>query len=297
MNTYYIRHTKKLDVDEATRRRLWSDRRIAIHFPYGKDGKLHKRDNRSLDPDDYPSRDGKAVRALRGLAKDGGYVCAEFVHHSECILGYVKPSSRIDLVRGTWGSRNKHDGREAILKSLRLEKVKLIMPCLSAVILVGRPRQGTMMRWKRAGKTVENIVKGKRGIASLADLSTEQQETMCSEFLRSEGARKVGLPKLAHLLLPVGRTMRDIDIYGITESGTLVIGQVSYSSFDECVTKLEKLLPYGEGRRNALVLFCNCSEPTNKDGVRVISLRDVYDAFVATPSGKLWIQQAIPKVG
>jgi hypothetical protein len=164
MDTYFIRHTDELDIDAATRRRIWDDRRIAIHFPREKDGELHKRDNQSLDLDAYPSRERRAMRALIRLATDGGYVCAEYYQRSECLLGYIKPGSKIELLRGKWGSKNGHDGREAILKSLLLENVKLISPSKSAVILVARPRQGTIMRWKRARKTIENIVEGMRHV-------------------------------------------------------------------------------------------------------------------------------------
>ena len=109
MDTYYIRHTKKLGIDESTRRKLWREQRIAIHFPRDKDGRMHKRDNMSLNLADYDSRGQRAMSALTKLAKDGGYVCAEYYQHDECILGYVKPVSKIKLYRGGWGSETEYD--------------------------------------------------------------------------------------------------------------------------------------------------------------------------------------------
>jgi hypothetical protein len=145
MDTYYIRHTQAMDVDDAMRRRIWDERRIAIHFPHdnahGKE--LPERDNASLDLADYPRQGRRAMRALKRLAEDGGYVCAEYYCHSECMLGYVEPSSKIELIHGTWGSVHGYAGREAVLKSLRLKKVKLISPNTSAVIILKmalRPR-------------------------------------------------------------------------------------------------------------------------------------------------------------
>lgn len=41
--------------------------------------------------------------------------------------------------------------------------------------------------------------------------------------------------------------------------------------------------------RNILVLFCNCKKPKLMRGLQVIPLQLVYDAFVATPTGKLWL--------
>jgi hypothetical protein len=293
MDTYYARHTQELDIDDVTRQRIWADKRIAIHFPRNKDGKLRRKDNRSLDPADYPSRDKGAIRALTNLAKNGGYVCAEYYQQSDCMVGYVRPNSTIELLRGTWGSKSGYDGRKAVLKSLRLKKVKFVTPCDSQVFLIGRPRQGTIMRWRRTGETIENIVKGRRDVAALGLLSFEQQEIMCSEFMRSLAARQLGLPNLVHLLVPVGRTMKGIDICGITGTGSMVLAQVTYSDLEHCREKFDALLRYRDGKRNTLVFFCNGTELKHKDGVRILSLQSVYDSFVATPTGKLWIERAI----
>jgi len=292
MDTYYIRHTERLDINDATRQRLWEDRRIAIHFPEDKGGRLREHDNASLELADYPRDGRKSMRALTELAKNGGYVCAEYFRRSDCILGYVRPASTIELIRGTWGSRSGRDGREAILKSLPLEKVKLVSPSDLAVIFSARPRQGTIMRWRRAGQTVENAVEGKRAAPSLSSLSPDQQEIMCSEFLRSADAVGLGLPKLVHLLLPVGRTMKGIDICGISDSNRMVFAQVTYLRLEDCGEKLEALLQYRNADRNTLVLFCGCPQSKYKDGVNIVPLQRVYDAFVVTPTGKMWLERA-----
>ena len=241
MDTYYIRHTEALDIDGATRERLWRERRIAIHFPHYKHGQdphgdipEGEPDNASLDLDDYPSRGRNAMRALIGLAKTGGYVCAEYYGQHQCMLGFVDPDSQIELLRGQWGSRNGCDGRQAILKTLPLKNFKFVNSSDFAVIFVGRPRQGTIMRWKRAGKSIENEVEGRQSIPALGDLSPDQQEVMCSEFLRSASAEQFGLPRLAHLLLPVGRTMKGIDICGTTISGLTLFAQVTYHCLEDC---------------------------------------------------------------
>jgi hypothetical protein len=101
MDTYFIRHTNELDIDAATRRRIWDDRRIAIHFPRKKDGEPHKRDNQSLELDDFPRREQRAMRALKRLAEDIGYVCAEYFQHSECVKGIDVLSDLGRFERGT----------------------------------------------------------------------------------------------------------------------------------------------------------------------------------------------------
>lgn len=298
METYYIRHTADLDIDDATRQRLWDERRIAVHYPHYKSGEdprgilpKSKADNSSLDLDDYPRRGRTALRALTELAASGGYVCAEHYPHSECVLGYVAPGSKVELFRGKWGSED-FKGREAILKSLRLQKVKLVRPADFAVISVGRLRQGTIMRWRRAGKTIENAVEGRTSLPALSDLSSDQQEIMCSEFLRLPEAAEFHLPKLAHLLLPVGRTMKGVDICGVSDSGKMIFAQVTYLDVDHCDHKKNILLQYGDNGRNVLVLFCNCTAPIRLDGIHIVPLRDVYHAFVKTVTGKAWLERA-----
>jgi hypothetical protein len=54
MKTYFARHTVDLDVDEATRARLWNERIVAIHFPEDRNNIIGPTDNESVDPDDYP---------------------------------------------------------------------------------------------------------------------------------------------------------------------------------------------------------------------------------------------------
>jgi hypothetical protein len=225
MDTHFIRHSWKFDIDDATRQKVCNEQRIGLHYPHykGKNGRKilgSRPDNSSLDPDDYPRNGRTAMRGLTQLATDGGYVYAEYFGQAKALVGYVKPKSKIELFRGKWGTLNESEGSRAILKTIRVRKVKIVRASDHAVTLVGRPRQGTIIRWKRAGKAIENMVEGRRSLAALSDLSPDQQEILCSEFLRSRStAEQLGLPRLAHLILPVGRTMRDIDICGLGHSG------------------------------------------------------------------------------
>jgi len=293
MKTYFIRHTNSLRIDDATREKLWADRRIAIHFPDNSNGRMGPRDNSSLDPNDYPKKGRKQMRTLCELAKTGGYVCAEHYGKSDCLLGYVKPGSKIDLVRGHWDGESGYGSRKAILKSLRLGRVRLLAPCDSAVILVGRPRQGTIAHWRRGEEEgfVRNIVDGRHVRPSLGTLHPYQQEIMCGEFLRSREVKAYGLPRLAHLLLPIGRNLRGIDICGITESGRTIFAQVTYHRLEHCDKKMKSLLAFRDGRRNDLILFCKASKPTTSKGVKIVPLQAVYEKFAATATGKRWVER------
>lgn len=290
MKTYFVRHTQKLDIDAATRGALWDQRRVGIHFP---DGKIEwpETDSTSLDPEDYTSSGRTALRRLLELSRNGGYVYAEYFGHDESLVGFIEPQSRIDLFKGTWGSRNNRSGRAAVMKTLLLTRTKTVKPSQYAVISVGRPRQGTIMKWPSAGKVIADIVEGRAGERSLMDLSADQQEILCSEFLRTGDAVALGLPKLARLVLPVGRTMRDIDIAALAEDGSRIYVQVTYGSREHSQHKIVKLKRY-IGERCHLILFCQCEKPARRDSIYEIPLTLAYECFRSGPLGEAWLQMA-----
>lgn len=299
MKTYYIRHTKDLDIDNITRVHLWKNRKIAIHFPHDKDGILREKDNDSLDPNDYSGDDKGAITVLNELAKDGGYVCAEYSlpDKNECLVGYVKPHSEIKFIQGTWGDLKGYSGRPAILKALSLQKVKVIKPSEQTKLLIGRPRRGTIARWHEADEKVENLVNGiKKSNPDLKDLKPAQQETLCSEFMRLPEITFPRLPILSHLLLPIGRNMKDVDIYGISQDGKEIFAQVTYSKFEEAEVKkkCKKLSKYSDEGKNHLVFFCNTKEPKkDEDGILIFPIQQVFDRFISTKAGKEWLQYSL----
>jgi len=299
METYFIRHTEQLDIDPKAKASLWESKTIAIHFPHYKSRKsLSGRDNSSLDPSDYRPSDAKAIRALTRLAKAGGYVCAVYAGHSECLLGYVPPGTKVDLMSTTWGDLYGYKGRKAILKTITLQKTRIMDRSDLAFVLVGCPRQGTIMRWPKAKDAVQNAVEGKLTEPSLDRLSPDQQEILCSEFLRLPQYEKIGeVPssRLRHLLLPTGRTMKDVDICGITESGQTLFAQVTYRPLGdpEAKRKLKTLETYSGVGRNALVFFCDCPNFEKVGEVKIIPLQYAYDCFTSTALGQTWLDRAV----
>ncbi len=292
MQTYFVRHTTKLDINAETRRRLWRERRIAIHFPHDRAGRLQRVDNSSLDLEDYPPKGRRALKPLLALAGDGGYVCAQHHGHEEVQVGFVPSGSNIQLFEGSWGSRYGIEGRPAILKTIQLRKVRIVKPSECVVILVGRPRQGTIMRWPSAGKLIQNLVNGAQQAASLDSLSPDQQEILCAEFLRSEASTQHGLPRLAHLLLPVGRTMKDIDILGIAADLKRLFAQVTFVPLKQIDRKLSRLRAYDNGQGEHLILFCDVERPVNRERVMVFPVRTAFEAFTGSLIGQQWLRHA-----
>jgi hypothetical protein len=266
-----------MGIDADTRQMLWDSHRIAIHF----------KDTASRRPEDYDRAGQQAMRTLLTLADEGGYVCARLHPYDDFMLGYVAPDSEVEVLRGRYP-----DGRIAILKTVQLTKVRLVKPLDHAVLHVGRPRQGTIRRWLLARKIVENLVECRKFDLTLSDLLPSQQEILCSEILRSPQAESLGLPRLACLLLPPGRTMPDIDIIGLATDAKMLLAQVTFSPIAEIGWKRDALARHKDPKRVHLVLFCACEQRATQDGIITFPLQQAFDTFIAMEPGQLWLRHS-----
>lgn len=296
MKTYYIRHTIDLDVDDDTRETIWKKRKIAIHFPLQRTGKLGHADNQSLNLKNHPDDQRRQVRDVKELAKHGGYVCAEYYPQHRCLIGLVKPDTRIQFLKGRWGDRNDRSGLQAILWTLSVTRVATIHRQWQPNITIGRPRRGTISVWHSAGNRIERVVEGVKAKLTLDDLLPCQQETLCSEFLRAPRDTFPEIPKLAHLLLPVGRTLPDIDIYGLATDGKPMFVQVTYREMDDKAAqeKFDTLAEYLNPKANHVIFFCRCKRPFWREGVLVFPIERAFRRFTSTKSGRMWLRAADP---
>jgi len=286
MKTYFIRHTEKLDIDQETFDSLLENNEIAVHFPFLENWG-EQFDTTSLNLNDYKQMSSKkAIKALIALSKEGGYVCAEYRTLKGAVIGLVPPKTQVILKEGKWGDKNNFQGRNAILKTLQLTNVKRIEPSKYLDISSGRPRQGTIAIWRSVGNRIESLVENKPLEQILQNLSSTQQEVMCSEYLRS-GLDKNILPKIETLLLPVGRTLRDVDIVGLDDNNETIYSQVTYAKFNRGI-KFKNLQKYALNERKA-IYFCNCSKPEILDCIIVYPLSLVFYTFNKSEIGKRWI--------
>src|ERR1019366_2805749 len=120
-----------------------------------------------------------------------------------------------------------HDGI-AVLKTLRLKNCRQISPDNYALLQTVQPRQGTIMRWHKAGDLVKAIILRQRPKISFDLMSHGHQEILCAEFLRSPLAKRFGLPQLECVLCDVGRSMADLDIVGIATDRMRIFAQVTH---------------------------------------------------------------------
>ncbi len=291
MDTYYARHTSGLDIDEQTRKRLWEEDLIAVHYPEHLNGDPDLPDNESLDIEDYPlpSRSNKArsvIGTLNTLAALGGYVCAEYFPDDQIKVGIIQEGTLVNLMRGRWGSCPQ---RIAVLKTLKLTNARSLRPLETTVILASRPRLGTLQRWHSCRNRIRDIVEHRSMPLQLDDLLPYEQEVMCAEFLRLPCATKFGLPQLSSLSVPVGRTMKDVDIMGVGMDGRAIVGQVTWYDENGASSKKTVLKKYVQERDATVIMFCNCKEITSDDGVVVFPLERVFEEFRHTDPGEKWL--------
>lgn len=289
--TYFIRHGSALDIDAQSIESLWSNDCVAIHYPHDKSGVFAQGDSRSLVPSDYVGNAKSCMQRMLDLARDGGYVFATYRGKPGGKVGYVAPGSEVELFPGTWGKKNKLEGRPAVLKALRLAEARNLSAEESISLKAVQPRQGTFCRWRSVGKRVEAIMSGVAP-SELLSLTPDLQEVMCMEYLRTEAARKRGLPVLRHTLMPVGRTLKDIDIFGISETGRIISAQVTYKLLEPNGSKLRKLDAYLQSGGHT-IYFCRCKEQQEIEGHIIFPLQWVFEEFcLGDEFGKKWFELA-----
>ena len=142
---------------------------------------------------------------------------------------------------------------------------------------VSRPRQGTIARWRATGDSIAARVEGRERTLAWEALPPARQEIACSEALRLTEIEQLGLPRLRCLLLPVGRTLRDVDIVGIAEDGKRIFAQVTFHSRSGAAWKFDKLRAYGASGGSHRILFCQCENVAQEEGILVFPVQKVFE--------------------
>ena len=249
-----------LSVSKTVISQLHKENTVAIHFPgNGAD------DLRSVNPDDYPNRaDRHAIKLFVELARQGGYIWTQYYTESTAKVGYIRPSTNIVFRTEKW--ENTSDpmrlGRPAILKTLQMFKVRSFTPDKMLSLRACRPRQGTISRWPSAHGVLQAVVDGTKVDLKWEHLSPSQQEVAFAEFLREHDIAE--MPKLEMLLMPLGRTLKDVDLYGVAKDGKKIFAQVTFSQVGSAQGKLDRLRQFA-GTGNHL-LFLGQTEKISRDG-------------------------------
>jgi hypothetical protein len=251
MQSVFIRH--KLVSTSDILRDLWTKRLIAVH--YG--------DIRSTDPEKYNRAGKAALSRLWKYCSSGAVVGATFtfIRPTDMIVGEIKKGSRVELTQY----------HNFIYKTVQLQNAQEISlrdhPLLGAI----RPRYAAVTGWPSARKYLEAILKNKSLPRTVNSLAPSQLEVICHEYLRMQEG-------LDALLLPIGRTLRDIDIYGIDQKNGNIIAQVTQSgSNQEIESKVNKLKAY-QAPNTKLIFFGPESRMIEDPLVTYIPVEKVFEA-------------------
>jgi hypothetical protein len=289
-----------LEISDGAVAQLADRRQIAIHFARDRfETGDRYRNSESLDPDDYQGEAKTSMRVMVELARDGGYVCAAYRGHPGLLVGKVLPGTEIQINKEYRWQRAHHP--IAALKTLPLDQdtAGWIAPPHNISLEVCRPQRGTMRRWHLIRDRIRNLVEGEspesmvRG-ATVQDLGASEIEVMCAEYLRIHECP--GTPTMEIALLPVGRTLRDIDLYGLTPDGRALVAQVTMSKSPRVLaSKLQALEAAAGGaeRGAASLFFCPFEarpEVSASPRTQVLALEHVFKEMCCHEPFRQWLR-------
>jgi hypothetical protein len=293
--TYFIRHSSALDIDGNTLTLLWNNDFVGIHYPYDKTKRANGADSQSLDPNDYEKFAKSTLARLKKIGKEGGYVFASYRNIKGGKIGFIEPCTEVEVFHGKWG-KGKYVGENAKLKVLKMKNVRNLDAFEGLSLTSVQPRQGTLCHWSKVGSRVQNLVEGVIS-NDVGSLTTHLQEVMCMEFMRTNRAVELELPQILYTLMPVGRTMKDLDILAIDKNSKPISVQVTYYEQNSihAQKKLEVLDKYKDGDSHT-VFFCRCEKKEVKNGHIVFPLEQVFNEFCLNSDlGKRWYDMVTGK--
>ena len=251
MNTIFIRH--KLGCSDEILEELRVSRLIAVHYA----------DIDSADPEKYGRAGRIALTRLRECCRTGAIVGATYpTRPADMIVGEIEPGSTIEPKQ-----YGEHWYKVVQLGNV-LEVSYRHYPVLAAI----QPRLGTVTGWPAAADILQAIVRQKPLDRSVQSLAPCQLEVICYEYLRAEKT-------LSALVLPIGGTMRDVDIWGIDENGERVVAQVTQTNDPTTIKSKMDALREHQGEGTKLIFFgpesCRVQDPD----VRYVAVEDVFESM------------------
>src|SRR5439155_14376246 len=137
------------------------------------------------------------------------------IQPSSMLLGLVPAGSPIKMWRYAEPGSNTH-----IYKVVSLKKARKVSFASSPLLAAIQPQQGTIMRWRMAEEYVKATFHRRPLPWNVGSLTPGQLEVICYEYLRGGG-------DIDTLLLPIGRSLLNVDIVGMDRNGRTVFAQVT----------------------------------------------------------------------
>jgi len=256
----YIRHTFHGHIGSAAIRKLQKNGLIAVHY----------KNIPSIEPKDYPKKSAKSsLKRLKGWCDQGKIVIADYGAFGIWV-GKIRPGSKVfakDIKDRTYTEQTGK--KKVIFKAVKLIGMRQARGNGALLLKAVQPRMCTINESLKGADCASAILAGKSSLGrNVKSLSPEQLEILCYEFLRMKG-------KIDFLLMPIGRTLKDIDIYGMKGSKG-VVAQVTQSSKEKDIQEKLKRLYSGEYKKYYKIFFA----PFNPSGLsRQVIFFNINDVF------------------
>jgi hypothetical protein len=268
----FIRH--KFEDEPAKRfseNYLWNSepKRIGVIFK-----------EKGLDPSIYTEGGKAALQRLIECGRKGSVVAATYDDIEE---------ARNKIVIGNVAKQELEEvpipGLDRTLKAIPFEGKPRVITITSEWKILGAIQpQGTISSWNAAHKIVSAIVEGRKLDREVGSLLPSQTEVLCYEYMRKKRY-------LTSLLLPIGRTLRNVDVCGLDDEGQVVLAQVTYrnTAIDDKIRRLKI-----EKEPGARMYFFSRSTDRTEPGIEFISIEQVFKELDSDPLYNKVITKMIP---
>jgi hypothetical protein len=292
----YIRHLMSSNMKAYGD--LISNKIAAIHYQHDlkKDVDRAVLDNHKNYKNYKPRSYGRAaIKRLVDYSDKGAIVVADYTssyytgskpkNPKTINIGILRPKTtvKVELYEPESDEREKYK-YGLIYKQVALENVVPLGQTDCALLLAIHPRGNTVVHWEEGEEAIKFIYKRTKGLKlepselSFKTLFPAQQEVLCSEYLRLKGSRE---SRLKYLLLPVGRGMKSLDIFGSNER-KLVLGQVSSTTkekdIEEKIESLRSAIAQADLKKKVVKVYFG---PENENVEKIVRQKDPYLKFIS----------------
>jgi hypothetical protein len=239
-----------------TLQRMWDDRVVALDYEAIP----------SADPEKYNKSGKRSIKLLNDCAQHGALVGADYRHlyNDKILVGEIEENSKIQI--------KEYSGYK-FYKVVYMKNAKEVSYLDYPILLSLQPRGAAISRWPSAYKILDAVINDRPMPWEVFSLDLNQLEVICYEFLKEQKL-------IEHLLLPIGRTLRDIDIIGVNRNGCKVLAQVTFSrSTSEIWNKAERLISYN---KNGEILYFFCPDQVTdikNPKIKYIAIESVFNFF------------------
>lgn len=275
MNDYelvvFIRH--KLSSGSNIIDEFWENGIVGIH--YG--------DLCSFNADDYEELSVNTRKALKSnfklmeeIQEKGALVAADYrnpVNKDEkknraMLVGVIEKGTKKEP---KWFT-DTDTGKKYCYKILKMKNPKEIYYEDHPILLSCKPLRATMCKWHLMKDKLPAIYENKPLSDKVTSLTYAELEVICYEYLRYD--------VLECLLLPIGRTLNDVDIVGLDKKGEKILAQVTFTKTKNNENKARQLSNARKSKNTQLYYFGfenqrSLVKKVDKE-IKFISLEDVF---------------------